>query len=146
MNRVINSLKFMYNMERFATQIYRTQRGAFTAEEIIKRLEAAADNEQQHVDNLQERILDLHGTPSYIGFVFQIAGRILGLAARGLGKLFILKTDIWIEKRAIKDYRNFLNKIDFDEKSVALIERIIVDEQRHVDTWENSVKILEVNN
>jgi len=133
-------------MERFATQIYQTQRRAFTEKEIIKKLEAAADNEQQHVDNLKERILELHGTPSSLGVIFQIVGRMLGLAARGLGKLFILQSDIWIEKRAIKDYRSFLNRINFDEKSVALIERIIVDEQRHVDTWVNSIKILEGGN
>ena len=146
MNRAISSLKFMYNMERFATQIYRTQRGAFIEEDIVKKLRAAADNEQQHVNTLQERILELHGTPSYLGFIFQTAGKLLGLVARVLGKLFILKTDIWIEKRAIKDYRSFLNRVEFDEKSVALIERIIVDEQRHVDTWENSIKILETKN
>ena len=146
MNRVISSLKFMYNMERFATQIYKTQRGAFTEKEIIEKLIAAADNEQQHVNILKERILELHGTPSSLGFIFQTAGRILGLAARGLGKLFILKADIWIEKRAIKDYRGFLSGVEFNEKSIALIERIIVDEQRHVDTWENSIKILENKN
>jgi bacterioferritin len=143
MSRAISSLKFMYNMERFATQIYRTQRGAFTEKEIIERLGAAADNEQQHVDILQERILELQGTPSYFGFIFQTAGKILGTVARVPGKLFILKTDIWIEKRAIKDYRSYLNRINFDEESVALIERIIADEQRHVDIWQNSIKILE---
>ena len=138
----LNSLKFMYNMERFATEIYQTQRSAFTKTEIANKLRAATENEQQHANNLQGRILELNGNPSRLGFLFQIAGRLLGLATRSLGRLFMLKTDIWIEKRAIKDYRSFLKSVGFDEKSVGLIERIIIDEERHVDTWENSIKIL----
>ena len=142
MARVINSLKFMYNMERFATEIYRTQRSAFDEQEIADKLKAATDNEQQHADSLHERILQLSGTPSHVGLLFQIAGRLLGVATRSLGRIFILKTDIRVEKRAIKDYRSFLNKVELDENSVALIERIIADEERHVETWENSIEIL----
>ncbi len=142
MATVISSLKFMYNMERFATEIYQTQRRAFAKIEIADKLRAAAENEQQHTNNLQGHILEVNGTPSRLGFLFQIAGRILGLATRSLGKLLILKTDIWVEKRAIRDYRRFLKRVEFDEKSVRLIERIIIDEERHVDTWENSIKIL----
>jgi hypothetical protein len=32
--------------------------------------------------------------------------------------------------------------VEFDEKSVDLIERIIVDEERHVETWESSKALL----
>jgi bacterioferritin len=142
MSKDISSLKFMYNMERFATQIYKTQRGAFKQEEIIKRLVAAADNEQQHVDILQKRIIELHRNKSRIGFLFQTAGRILGLVVRIFGKVFVLKTDVWVEKRAVKDYRGYLDKIKFDRETIALIERIILDEQRHIETWENSIKML----
>jgi len=57
--------------------------------------------------------------------------------------LCVLKADIWIEKRAIRDYGNFLRKLELDEGTVDLIERIIIDEDRHVDTWQNCRKILE---
>jgi rubrerythrin len=46
------------------------------------------------------------------------------------------------EKHAVSDYGNFLQKVDFDEKSVALINRIVVDEEKHIETWNNSLKIL----
>jgi len=55
----------------------------------------------------------------------------------------ILKVDIWIEKRAIIDYGNFLRKLELDEGTVDLIKRIIIDEERHVDTWQDCIKILE---
>jgi rubrerythrin len=45
----ISSLKFMYNMERFAIQIYLTQRRVFNEESMLKKLNAAAENEQEHV-------------------------------------------------------------------------------------------------
>ncbi len=142
MSNATNSMKFMYNMERFATQIYKTQRGAFKQEEIIKRLVAAAENEQQHVDVLRDRILELNGTKSRLGFLFQTAGRILGLIVRIFGKVFILKTDIWIERRAVKDYGGYLDKVEFDKDTVTLLERVILDEQRHIETWGNSAKML----
>ncbi len=142
MGKVFLSLKFMYNMERFATQIYRTQRKAFAEEEISERLKAAADNEQQHVNNLKARIVELNGSPSRLGFLFQMIGRVLGFITRIFGKLTILKADVWVEQRAIKDYGFFLNKIEFDEKTVALIRTIIKDEERHVSTWQNSMEIL----
>jgi rubrerythrin len=142
---VVNSLKWMYNMERFATQVYRTQVRAFSEEEIAERLKAAAINEQQHVDNLRNHIVELKGTPSRVGLLFQLVGVLFSLIARPLGRFFILRTDVLIEKRAIKDYGIFLKKVNFDEQSVSLIHRIIEDEKRHVENWEHSVKLLKGN-
>ena len=142
MVRPVSLLKFMYNMERFATQIYRTQRKAFTDADIVGKLVAAAENEQQHADDLHKRVLALGGTPSRLGFLFRLAGKLTGLLTRGLGKRSIPKADIWVERRAIRDYRSFLNRARFDDESVALIERIISDEKWHVDTWEGLAKTL----
>ena len=142
MGKVFLSLKFMYNMERFATQIYRTQRKAFAEKEIADRLKAAADNEQQHVNDLKARIVELKGSPSWLGFLFQMAGRAVGFITRIFGKLTILKADVWVEQRAIKDYGFFLNKVEFDEKTRAMIKKIIIDEEGHVSTWQNSIEML----
>lgn len=138
----ISSLKFMYNMERFATQIYRTQRRVFDEEWIVKKLNAAAENEQEHVNVLRKRILELQGNRSHIGFLFQTAARILGSIAGIFGKEFVLKVDVFVENRAIKDYGTFLNKIKFDEDTVTLINRIIADEVFHKDTWKSSIEEL----
>jgi bacterioferritin len=142
MGREINALNFMYNMERFATEIYRTQRRAFTEEEIIDKLNTATKNEQQHADALHRCITELNGTLSRLGALFQRAGGFLGFVTASFGKLFVLKADIWIEKRAIKDYGAFLRKVEVDQRSVALLKKIIADEERHVKTWENCIKIL----
>ena len=138
----ISSLKFMYNMERFATQIYLTQRCVFDEEWFVKKLNSAAENEQEHINVLRKRIVELQGNRSHIGFLFQTAGRIFGTIAGIFGKEFVLKVDVFVENRAIKDYSTFLNKVKFDEDTVQLVNRIIADEVFHKDTWKSSIEEL----
>ena len=142
MDEVMSSLRVMQRMERFATQLYRMQVRAFREHEIVYRLRAAAANEQEHADTLRERIEELKGIPSRTGIFYEIAGTLLGFATILLSKVFLLKTDIWIEKQAVKDYGDFLQKVDFDDKSVALINKIVGDEKKHIETWESSIQIL----
>lgn len=146
MGAIINSLNFMCNMERFATEIYRVQSRAFKGDETSEKLDAETENERQHAINLKARITELNGTHSRLGFLFKTAGRIAGFITTLLGKLFILKADILIEKRAIRDYGNFLKKLELDEKTVDLIKRIIADEERHVETWQDCIKALKSKN
>ncbi|MFC1905099.1 ferritin-like domain-containing protein [Chloroflexota bacterium] len=141
MDKVIISLKFMQNMERFATKVYKKQIRAFIGHEIADRLKVAANNEQEHVDILTKRIEELKGTQPKMGIFFHIAGAIFGIKTTLLGKVLLLKTDIWIEKRAVQDYGKFLQKIDFDEATITIINNIIQDEKRHIETWEDSIKI-----
>ena len=142
MGEAISSLRVMQRMERLATQVYRAQIRAFRGHEIADRLGAAAANEQEHVDTLTERIKELGGTPSRAGIFYQMAGTLLGFATIILGKVVLLKADLFIERRAVRDYGDFLQKVDFDEKSVALINKIIGDEKRHIETWDNSIQLL----
>ncbi len=138
----IASLKFMYNMERFATQIYLEQRRVFDEESMIKKLNSAAENEHEHVSVLRKRIIELQGNRSHIGFLFQMTGKVLGMIAGIFGKEFVLKVDIFVENRAIKDYSSFLNRVKFDDDTVKLINRIIADEIYHKDTWTMSLEEL----
>ena len=88
--------------------------------------------------------MELKGKRSRLGFLFQTAGCFTGFMAGILGRKFALKADIRIEKRAIKDYGNYLQNIEFDDESISLIKRIIADEERHVETWQNVLKTLTV--
>jgi len=139
MSSAISSLKMMYNMERLATALYKAQTRAFHEKEMLNRLTAAAANEQQHVDNLNSRIKDLGGSSSRVGFLFQTAGAIFGFLVTFAGKVFVLRTDIWIEKRAIRDYGSYMQNVQFDEDTVGLLQRIVADEERHVATWQDSI-------
>ena len=142
MSEVLNALRKMHEIERFAVEIYRRQIRAFPEKEIADRLKAAMDNEQEHVNDLQARIGELGGNTSWLGFFFKMAGKLLGFATTFLGKVFILKTDIRIEKRAVRDYGDFLEKVDFDDKSRSLVQKNLEDEKVHIKRWEDSIEIL----
>ncbi len=143
MDEALQALRKMHNMERFAVEIYSTQIGAFSEKEIADRLRAAMANEQEHVNDLQARIGELGGSPSRLRFFFQTAGKLLGFTTTLLGKVFLLKADIRLERRAVKDYGNFLQKVDFDEKSRVVIQKNIEDEKAHIKRWEESLEILQ---
>ncbi|MFC2034905.1 demethoxyubiquinone hydroxylase family protein [Chloroflexota bacterium] len=142
MNKEVYALKFMYNMERFAAQIYLTQCRAFSGSEIKDKLKKASINEKQHVKHLRKRIVELNSIPSRLGFLFQSTGILMGLVTVCLGRLFILKTDTWVEKRAIKDYGSFIKMLNFDSETESLLKKIIADEEKHVETWRDSIKEL----
>jgi bacterioferritin len=142
-DEVLRALRKMHNVERFAVEIYRTQIRAFPEKEIADRLRAAMANEQEHVNDLRARIGELGGTCSWLGFLFRMAGKLLGFTTTLLGKVFLLKADIRIERRAVKDYGNFLQKVHFDEKSRGLIQKNLEDEKAHIKRWEESIEILQ---
>lgn len=132
----------MYNMERFATQVYLSQRRAFKESSITEKLDAAAENEREHVDLLWKRIVELQGNQSRIGFLFQTVGRIISNIAGTFGQIFVLKVDVFVESRAISDYNSFLKKVHFDEDTVKLIRQLIDDEIFHKENWETSIEEL----
>ncbi len=142
MNKAICSLNFMYSMERFATAIYRAQKGGFKNKAIFEKLTYAVDNEQQHALKLNNRITELGDTPSRLAFLFQIAGCLLGGLSRCAGKMIALKTDTTIEKRAVKDYGYFLRTLELDDTTKQLIKSIITDEELHIRNWQDSIKLL----
>jgi len=129
-------------MERFATEIYRAQRSAFSQTDIADKLEHATENERQHAESLRKHIVALKGIPTRLSILFRIAGAFIAYVTRCFGKRFILGADILIEKRAIKDYGYFLRTMHFGEDTRLLIKTIISDEEQHVRNWENSLRSL----
>ena len=138
MNNVILSLNFMYCMERLATQIYLTQRGAFSNKELVQQLTDASANEHEHVEKLRKQIKQLDGSVYPLGFIFQSAGCVLGLITRILGKRTLFKSDVFVEKRAVKDYAGFLKSVPFDAATAAMLRGIIADEEVHITNWQKA--------
>ena len=142
MNKVLLSLNFMYCMERFATQIYLTQRKAFDSESIIQQLTDASENERSHFNKLQLQIRALDGRVYPFGFLFQAVGAILGFITRLSGKRNLFKADIYIENRAVKDYHSFLKGVSFNTDTVKLIRELIADEEVHIINWQKGRELL----
>ncbi|MEA1959114.1 MAG: demethoxyubiquinone hydroxylase family protein [Chloroflexota bacterium] len=142
MKEVLHSLGVMYNIERAATAIYRAQVWAFRGTEIADKLGAATANEREHADGLKLRIEELGGSAPRLGFIFALGGSLVGFAATLPGRMRVLKTDGWVERKAVKDYSSFLDRIDYDEKSAALIRKNIEDEKMHIRNWAESIELL----
>lgn len=142
MNKTLMSLNFMHCMERFATQVYRTQRDAFKGEPIARQLDDASENEMEHVVKLHGEIKHLNGRVYPLGWLFQIAGVVLGLITRMAGKRLILIADIFVENRAVNDYNGFLRAVAFDGGTAGLIRSIISEEEVHINTWQAAKKSL----
>jgi len=125
-------------MERFATQIYRTQRGAYKKGNVSQKLIAAADNERTHFEKLQVKIENLNGRVYPLGWLFQTGGVVLGACTRLVGINNLLKVDTFVETRAVKDYNSFLNSVAFDADTADMIQRIIQDEEEHINNWKRA--------
>ena len=142
MNKVLLSLNFMYCMERFATQIYLTQRTVFDSESTIQQLTDASENERSHFTKLQLQIRALDGRVYPFGFLFQVVGAILGFITRLCGKCNLFKADIYVETRAVKDYNSFLKGVSFNTDTVKLIRELIADEEIHIINWRKARELL----
>lgn len=101
MSKVFLSLNFMHCMGRFATQIYRTQKGAFGDIQIVQQLIDASENERTHVQKLRTQIKKLNGKIYPLGWLFQLVGIILGFITRLCSKRNLFKADTFVEMRVV---------------------------------------------
>lgn len=140
---IIRALNAVVKVEAMAVQIYRAQMWRFRGkQEIAERLVQAIANERQHFDDLSSRVRDLGGVPSRLSPLFTVAGWIMGFLPTLAGKVAALKLDIWVEERAVKDYQGFLNRVNFDDESRALMEKNMADEEEHIRAWKESIELL----
>ncbi len=142
MSKVLRSLQWMQNMERLATRTYRAQTRAFADKESMDKFRAAIANEQEHADSLAACLERLGGRTSPLGFLFPIAGSLLGFVTTLMGKALLFKAAVWIEEHAVKDYGLYLDRVKFDSETVGLLQRIIEDEKRHITTWQSCLEAL----
>jgi hypothetical protein len=138
MSKTTLSLNFMYCMERFATQIYLTQRWAFKGLPFAQQLTAAAENEREHVQKLQSEIKRLKSVVYPLGWLFQFIGIILGLTTRLIGKRNLFWADTFVETRAVNDYGIFLRAVNFNAETDKMIRGIITEEEAHIFKWQKA--------
>lgn len=131
-------MNFMHCMERFATQIYRTQKPSFKNSAYEKQLTDASENERTHVNKLRAELKRSDYSVYPLGFMFQFAGVVLGLITRLSGKRNLFKANIFVEKRAVQDYNGFLKNVKFKNATVEVIRGIIADEEIHIANWEKA--------
>jgi len=103
--------------------------------ELNRQLIAAMCNEMTHVQDFQVKLFEYNWKPSKLRWTYWIVGLTLGLFSRLRGTKAILKTDIWLETKAVYHYGELLQTIDWDEDTRRAIEKDQSDEYGHINRW-----------
>jgi len=134
---VLGALRALVNLEIMAVRIYRGQRWRLGRNEITaEQLADAIATEEKHERELAARRQELGGSPSMLSPFYAVAGWLIGFVPSLLGQRAALKTSIWVEERAVKDYQQMLDRVPFDDESRALVQQNQEDEREHIRMWE----------
>ena len=96
--------------------------------------ERTAYIEQQHVDNIADKIRDFGGKPTQVGDVISpILGSVAGKLISFAGVEATLKANIMIERKAMKDYTELINLIndEYGQELKKVLQHNLVDEDIH---------------
>ena len=90
-----------------------TSQSRYSRDPYVKiAFERIAYIEQQHVDNIADKIKELGGRPSKTGDILApILGSAVGTALSATGTANVLRINILIEKKAMKDYKKLIHQL-----------------------------------
>jgi bacterioferritin len=143
LQQVISRLNWFYSLEMNQVELYTMQSKQVDDIYIKHVLERVAEIEQGHVENIGEKIRELGGKPTHVGeLLAPLTGKIAGFLTSWPGTLTVLKADINLEEKAMKDYRDFIIKVG-DKDLFKLLWGNLVDEDLHTAWFANKVKELE---
>jgi bacterioferritin len=148
MNRekLISRLNWFFNLELNQVDLY-TSQSRYSHDPYVKiAFERISYIEQQHVDNIADKIKELGGKPSKIGDVLApIAGGAAGTVLSLAGLSNVLRANILIEKKAMKDYKHLIHGLKRtygDIELVTLLQNNLFDEDLHTAWFQRELSRL----
>ncbi len=142
--QIINQLNWFYSLELNQVDLYLAQSKQVNDIYVKKALERTAYVEQQHVDNIAEKIKDLGGKPTVLGDVIApILGKMGGNLTALIGVIPMFKANIILEQKAMVDYQDFILKAGKDPELFDLLWSNLIDEDFHTAWFLNKVQELE---
>lgn len=139
LRQIKKALLTFHTLETMAANIYKFQLTKDPSE-LNRQLIIAMCNEMTHIQDFQVKLFEYGWRPSKLRWAFWIVGFVIGFGSRLLGGRAILKTAIWLEKKAVHHYGQLLQSIDWDEDMRRLIEKDGSDEDGHVSRWQSLLK------
>jgi ubiquinone biosynthesis monooxygenase Coq7 len=133
------ALLTFHTLETMAANIYKFQITK-TPSELNRQLIIAMCNEMTHIQDFQIKLYEYGLRPSKLRWAYWMVGFVIGFGSRLLGTRAVLKTAIWLEKKAVHHYGQLLQSIDWDEDLRRIIEGDGSDEDGHVSRWESLLK------
>ena len=143
---LIKALNYFLFLEMQQVELYGSQSKSTDDKMLAKVLNYFKETEQQHVDNLNQLIKKLGGTPSSS---YKYAGYAAGEGTKMVGSAFakytrvenMLKVNLFGENQAIKDYKKLIKKVHHPQIKDLLIEHLI-EEELHSSWMEKRIKVL----
>lgn len=144
LSEVISKLNWFYTLELNQVQVYSQQSKQVNDIYIQKILGRVAEIEQGHVDNISEKILELGGKPNFMGeTIAPLTGKVTGFVTGNAGIVPLLKANIALEQKAMKDYKDFLLRVGGNLDLFNLLWSNLIDEDLHTAWFQNKVQELE---
>lgn len=146
--QLITRLNWFYSLELNQVDFYTSQSSTFNRHYTGLVFERIASIEQQHVDHLAHTINDLGATPSLLGDVLSpIIGSLAGKLISLTGLEEVLKINIMIEQKAMKDYKELINTLKQKELAgselIKLLEFNFIDENLHTEWFKSKLSELQ---
>lgn len=143
---IITKLNWFYSLELNQVDLYNSQSNSFKGTYPSQVFERISYIEQQHVDNIAEKIRDLGGKPSILGdIIAPIIGSLGGRVVSFTGLEDTLKINILLEEKAKKDYKEFIHIIkeeNKDKELLNLLESNYIDEDLHTAWFKDHLSML----
>jgi len=141
---LISKLNWFYSLELNQVDYYNAQSKAFTGRYSGLVLERCAYIEQNHVDNIGDKIKALGGKPTVLGDIISpIIGRMAGDLISMSGLEDTLAINIMIEQKAMNDYNDLLEKLLQDQTEdlelVKILQSNFVDEHLHTEWFRTKI-------
>lgn len=135
---LISKLNWFYSLELNQVDLYQAQSKAFHGTYSGLVFERLTYVEQNHVDNIGEKIKELGGKPTLLGdMISPIIGKLAGGAISLAGLDDTLAANILIEQKAMKDYNDLIQTLQQDKHQdkelVKILEHNFVDEHIHTE-------------
>ena len=141
---LISKLNWFYSLELNQVDLYNAQSKAFKGSYSGLVFERCASIEQEHVDNIGEKITQLGGKPTTLGDIISpLIGKVAGELIAMTGLEDTLAINIIIEQKAMTDYNALIAKLQqdkyVDNELTKILQHNFVDEHLHTEWFRTQI-------
>ncbi len=140
---IIDFLNKDLRAELSAVEIYSAHAEAIQRGEIAQGVKAILEVERGHAEELTRRIEELGGVPAKPGERDTNIGKALGKITKEGITLEMLKFELSEEQQAIKDYSAQIADIIYDNPTITMLKKHLMDEIDHADWLKSKIVELE---
>jgi len=143
---IIKKLQWFYVLELNQVNLYLAQSKQVEDFYLRQTLLRIAEVEQGHVENIRAKLQLLGVSAPVMGeTIAPLAGMVGGFATGKAGTIALLKANIDLEEKAMKDYKDFILRVGKNHELFEMLWGHLIDEDLHTAWFANKIKELEEN-